>query len=53
MKDWFKEEKKKEKLKITRDNKKINMKLPKDMKDVLLLAGGTILLAEAVNILKK
>lgn len=52
MKDWFKKEKKKEKLKWMRDGgKKQNFKLPKDVKDIVITAGGIILLAEAVDLI--
>ena len=49
--DWFKKEAKKEKLNLFKKGKKVDMELPKDMKNILILAGGTVLLSEAVEMM--
>ena len=46
----FEKEKKKERMKLLKGSNK-QMKIPKDVKNVVLTAGGIILLAEAVDIL--
>ena len=50
---WFDKEVKKEKIQLFKKEKEVSVKLPKKMKNILLLAGGTILLSEALEGIKK